>query len=100
MELAAPLLRMPGPGVVDDEPAHHPRGVRHEPVTVGEPFAFLLRQVEVGLVEQARGAERHAPPLAAQLALGDPVQLGVQRREERRAGRSIAPIGQGKQRRK
>jgi hypothetical protein len=82
LELSATLLRLAAPGVVDDQAAHHPSGISHEALLVGELVAVDPRQVEVRLVQQARRADRDTPPVARQLAAPHPVQLGVERREE------------------
>src|SRR6185436_1073714 len=78
LEQAAALLRAATPDVVDDQPAHHPRRVSHEPRVVGEHRPVPPRHRQVGLVEERRDAEPGAGPLAMQLAAGYPVQLGIQ----------------------
>jgi hypothetical protein len=58
----------------------------------------MLRQVEIRLVEQGRRAERQLPAAARQLRLGEPVELGVEGREEGVGRFAIAPLDGGDQR--
>ena len=90
VERAAALLRMPVARIVDDQAAHSACRVRHEPRTVRIARRITLREVEVRFVEQRGCAERH-PDVAPQLPLGEPVQLVVERPEERfRRRRQVA----------
>ena len=63
LEVAAALLRLAAARVVDDEAAHDLRGVAHEAAAVGEDRRLAPGDVQVGLVEQGRGPERHPRPL-------------------------------------
>jgi hypothetical protein len=63
--------------VVDDEPAHRAGGVGQKARPVGERDVLASRDVEVGLVQQRRRAEREREAAAPQVALGEPVQLLV-----------------------
>ena len=98
LELPAPLARLAVAHMVDDQVAHDARGVGHEAGAVGERAAFAPRHVEVGLVQQGRGAEREVRALAGELAPGQPVQLLVQRPEQGIHGRRIAALGGGDER--
>ena len=60
LELAAALLRLPAARVVDDQPAHHARGVAHEALAIGKCRALAAGDVQIGLVQQRGRAERHA----------------------------------------
>ena len=93
LEAAAALLGLAAARIVDDEAAHHLRGIGHEASTVGEDRSLALGDVEVGLVEQGGGAEGHACPAARQLALGQPVQVRVQAGEKRVRSGAIATLG-------
>jgi len=81
-KLAAPLLRLPVAAVVDDEPAHYPRGVSHESRAVGEGCSFLLRHLEISLMQERGRAEGNRSALARKLALGQAVQLRVERNKK------------------
>ena len=92
LEQAAALLRAPPPHVVDDQAAHHARGVGHEPRAIGEDRPFLARDREVGLVQQGRHPDGPGRSLSRQLAAGQPMELRVQSVEQGISGCTL--IGQ------
>ena len=81
LEVAAALLRMAAAQVVDDQPAHGARRVRHELPAIAERQRLAMGDVEEGFVQQRRRAQRDggSPP---QLALRHPMQLLVQHCEQ------------------
>ena len=83
----AALLRLPAARVVDDEAAHRPGHVAHEAGLIRKARRRLAER-EIRLVQQRGGADRQPGPAAAQLLLGQAVQLVVQRREQ--------PLGGGR----
>ena len=87
------FLRLAAAEAVDDQAAHDPRRIGEEPGAVGEGHPLALRDVEIGLVEQAGDAERGARPRARELAAGEPAKLPVERREERLGRLAVAAIG-------
>ena len=97
LEQAAALLRLPAARVVDDQPAHHPGGVAEEAVAVGEGRPLALRDVQIRLVQDRRGAERRAGAPLGQLAAGHPVQLVVERGEQLVGCRAVAALGGGEE---
>src|SRR6202012_5545152 len=76
---------------VDDEPAHHPRGIAYEALSVRE-YRLLLCHPEIGFVQESRGADR-AAHVTSQLALGQLTQTAVERDEELLVCRSAAHAG-------
>ena len=83
LEQAATLLGVPAPGVVDDQPAHHVRGISHESRAVGERRAVSRGDIKVCLVQERSRAEAYRDAVSRQFALGHPMQFGLERREER-----------------
>jgi hypothetical protein len=73
MEEPAALLRSAPPHVVDDQPAHDARRVRHEPRLIGEHRAFGGRNRQIRLVQQRRHTEDADAPPAVQFTPGEPV---------------------------
>jgi hypothetical protein len=77
--------------MIDDEAAHHPRRVGHEPRPVGKRDAVPVRDLDVRLVQQRRHAERERAAAPGELAAGHPVQLRIKGGEQRlRRGRITA----------
>ena len=90
LELAAALLRLAAARVVDDDAAHHAGRIAHEPVAVGKRRALAAGNVQIGVVQQRRRAERDAGAAARELAPRHAMQLVVQRREHRVGSGAIA----------
>src|SRR5262249_47376770 len=88
----APLLRLPAADILDHQTAHRSAGVGQEPRPVREPDAFLVRDVEVGLMQEVCGAEGEVRATPPQLTLGDSVQLAIEGGEQLVRRRSIACI--------
>src|SRR5215210_7868451 len=93
LEAAAALPGVTATEAVDDQAAHDPRRIGEESGAIGEGHPLALRDVEIGLVEQAGRAERGAWTRARQLAASPPAELSVERREERLGGLAVAAIG-------
>jgi hypothetical protein len=74
---------MPAPGVVNDQPAHHVRGISHESRTVGEQWTVSRGHIKIRLVQERGGTETHGDAVSREFALGQPMEFGVQCREER-----------------
>src|SRR4029078_10213745 len=72
LETAAVPPGLPAAEAVDDQAAHDPCRIGEEPGAIGERHSLALRDVEIGLVEQAGRAERGTWPRARQLAAGEP----------------------------
>ena len=83
MEQPASLLRSPATHVVDDQAAHDPRRIAHEPRVIDEDRAVLAGDRQVGLVQQRRHAEPAERAAAVQFPACQPMQLRVQRHEQR-----------------
>jgi hypothetical protein len=92
LEGAAALLGVPASGVVDDEPAHHPGGVTHEPRLVGEGRAGAGRHVQIRLVQEGGRAQGQSAAAGGQLLPGHPAQLTVERREQGVCGSRVALV--------
>jgi hypothetical protein len=90
---AAALEGMPAAGVIDDHPAHDPRRVPHEARAVRKLQPVLPRHVDVGLVQQGRGAEALGSAVPGELLPCQPVQLGIKRGEQRIRGLGITLVG-------
>ena len=93
LELAAPLLRLPAAGVVDDEPSHHPRRIRHEAIAIRKRGPLAAGDIQVRVVQERGRAQRHAGAAPGQLPARHAVQLLVQRGEERIGSGAIALLG-------
>ena len=78
LEEAAALLGPPPARVIDDERAHHPRRVAHEPRPIRERRAGAPGHVEIRLVQQGGRAERQLAALPGQLPAGELVQLAIE----------------------
>jgi hypothetical protein len=98
LEPASALLRMPVTRVVDDQTTHRPRGVGHEPRTIRKGNRFAARHVQECLVQDGRGAQRSRRVVAPQFALGEAVQLGVERLEQLLAGCPVTVLGRSEER--
>ena len=61
--------------------------------SVGEVQPLAIHDVEVGLMQQRRSAERDAATTSAQLALGDCVELAVESGEQRSRSRGVPGVG-------
>ena len=75
---AAPLVPVPTPCVVDEDPPHH---ARRDPVEVTPvpPLPHLLvEQLEEGLVDEARRLEGVVPSLAAQIRPCQLAELAIE----------------------
>jgi serine/threonine protein kinase len=92
-EMASPLLCLAPADVVDQQAAHHLCGVAHEAGAVRKGRRVPAVDVEVGLVQEGRGAERQMTGATRELAAREPVELGVQRREERVGGGVVTALG-------
>ena len=84
LEGAAALLGPPAAGVIDDERAHHPRRVAHEPRPVRERRAVAPGHVQIRLVQQGGRAERQ---LAARVGPAAAGRAGAARGRAPRTGR-------------
>jgi hypothetical protein len=60
---------------------------------IREDGARAARDIEIRLVQQRGRADRRAVAVARQLAAGEPVQLRIERREQRLGGARVAAIG-------
>jgi hypothetical protein len=69
-------------GVVDEDAAHDVGGEADEVSVVLPLDIFLLGDTEVGLVDEGGGLESVVAALAAHIALGEAVELGVDEGEE------------------
>ena len=83
LELAAAAHGVSGARVIDDQTAHHPRGVTHEARFVGKRRSVSRCHVEIRLVQQRRDSEAARSAGARELARRETVQLGVQVAEQR-----------------
>ena len=79
----AALLRALPAHVVDDQAAHDPGRIAHEAAVIHEHRAFGAGNLQVRLMEQRRHAEPAKRAAAVQLAAGEPMELRVERREQR-----------------
>jgi hypothetical protein len=70
------------PGVIHQNLPHGARGDAEEVGPVAVLESSLIRQPEVGLVDQARGAEGVTGALAPKGAMGDPARLLVDQRNQ------------------
>jgi hypothetical protein len=68
--------------VLGEDAAHDECGDREEVDAVGEGGAALSGELEEGLVDERRRLQRVPGPFAAQLPVGDPLELRVEEREE------------------
>jgi hypothetical protein len=64
---SAALIRLSRSGVVDQNPAHHPRRDRKKVGAISQCNALVLDEANVSLVHQGRGLKGVVGPLAAQL---------------------------------
>ena len=87
---AAALAGVPAAGVLGEDAPHDERGDREKVDAVGELRPALAGELEKGLVDE-RGRLQGVPgPLAAQLAVGDPLELRVEERKELFERRAVA----------
>src|SRR5437868_8002858 len=89
-EFTAALDRVATAGVIDNQSAHHTRGIPHEARAVWKAVAFTRRDIEIGLVQQRCDAEACWRTPSCQLSFCEPVQLGVQSAEKCIRSRAIA----------
>ena len=94
LERAAALQGLTAARVVDDEAPHHLGGIAHESRAVGKD-RLAAGDVEVRLVEQGGRADRRPGAVSGQLALGQPMELGVEGREKRVGRGAVAVLGGG-----
>src|SRR4051794_7427964 len=83
LEIAAAFPGLAAAEAVDDQAAHDPDRIGEKPGAIGKGRPLAPRDVEIGLMDQAGGAERGAGTRASQLAAGEPAEFPVERREER-----------------
>ena len=83
---AAALGGVAGAGALHQDLAHRQRGNGDEVGAVLELARPLGRQLEEGFVDERRGLESLAGPLAADVARGDAAQLVVDERQQRGLG--------------
>ena len=69
--------------MIDEDAPHHLRGERVELLPVIEGRLILLHQPQPGLVDERRGLQRMAAPLAPEERVGDLPQLAVDDRRQR-----------------
>ena len=93
LEPAAAFEGMPAARVIDDEAAHHLRGIGHEASAVRKDRCLASGDVEVDLVEERRRPDRGARSVVSELPLRQAVQLVVERGEERVRRRAVALLG-------
>jgi hypothetical protein len=94
LESAAALLRLPSADVADDQASHHARGIGHEPRAIRKHGDGAAGDVQIRLVEQ-RGRAQRRLDVPGELAAREPVQLRVERREQRFGGARVAAIRRG-----
>jgi hypothetical protein len=65
--------------VVNDQSAHHPRGISHESALVRKSGAIAVPRghVEVSLMQKRACADADGSAVARQFAPGQTVQLGI-----------------------
>jgi hypothetical protein len=68
--------------MIDQDLAHHLRGNRQKMHPIALIGLFLLDQPGVGFVDQGRGLKRMAGPFAAQMAVSDFTQFGLDQRNQ------------------
>src|SRR3979490_374851 len=90
---------MPVAGVVDDQPAHHTRGISHESRWIRERWPFSSRDIEIRLMKKSSRAEGYGHALPSKFPLSQPMQLGIQFTEERFCRGTITPARLVNQRR-
>ena len=76
--------------VVDENPAHDPRGDRENLRAVLQSDASLIHEPQIRLVDEPRGAQRVTVAFATKLPLGDRGELVVNERDELVPRRRIA----------
>src|ERR1700722_11809417 len=79
--------------MIDDETAHHARGVSHEAGRMGEGLPFARGDVEIGFVQQGGDTQAGGSAPTRQLTFREPVQLSVKGGEERIRGGTVAALG-------
>ena len=77
-----PLLAQPVPRVVDQDHAHRPRRHGVEVAPVPHRPRRAARELEVGLVDEARRVQRPVEACRADLPMREPAQLAINRLEE------------------
>ena len=92
LELASMLHGAPPAGMVDDQSAHHPRRIPHEPRPVGKLWAAARRHVQVRLMEKGCNPEAHGSAVSRELAFGQAMQFGVERSEQSLPGARVAAL--------
>ena len=98
LEQAAALLRLAAPLVVDNQAAHHPRGVAEEAVAMGKVARSRSEMSEIGACRgRWWGAERPAGTPLGQLAAGHPVQFVVEGGEQLISRDAVAALGGGEE---
>jgi hypothetical protein len=88
----ATLLGMPTPGMVDYQPAHYVRGISHKSRAVGERRAVSRGDIKVCLVQERGRTETYRDALSREFTLGQPVQFGVKRCEQRFRGGPVTSL--------
>src|SRR5439155_22414734 len=99
LELSAALLCAPASRMIDDESAHYPRRIRDEPRAVGEGGAVARGHLEIRFVEQRGDAQADGGAGSCELTLREPVQLSVQRAEQRFGRAMVALFSRSHERR-
>jgi len=92
MELAASLLCLSPPDMVDHETAHRPGGISQKACPVGEAHDFPVRDVEVGLVQQGGSTQGKLGAAPPEFPLGNSVELAIEGGEQLARRRSVACI--------
>ena len=90
---------MPAPGMIDNQSAHDARRIPHESRAVGKRRAVSRGHIQVRLVQERCHAEANRNAVSGELALGQPVQLGVECTEERFCSGGVTSFGSANERR-
>ena len=96
--LAAPALRDASSGVIDQDETHDLSGDGEEVIAALPVDAVLAYQPHKGFVDQGRRLERVARSFARHVTAGEPLQVIVDKREERIKGLAVAVAPGGEQR--
>ncbi len=86
----AALGGVPAARMLGEDPPHDERRYRQEMNPVGELRAALPGELEEGLVHEGGRLEGVPRPLAAQLPVGNPLQLGIEEWKELLEGVAVA----------
>src|SRR5882757_6669629 len=68
--------------MINDQPAHHTRGISHEMRVVGKRRTGMRDHVEIGVVQNRSDTQDSWTPQTPQFAFRKPAQVGVQGAEQ------------------